>query len=70
MLFLVSDDDMENRYEQTQLMLSTLKHFGYDQSKIKYQLMHGTHCQHCAAKDENGVSVFGKIIYEFISSTI
>lgn len=70
MLFLVADNDMKNRYEQTQLVLSTLKHFGYDQSKIKYQLMHGTHCAHCSAKDENENSVFGKVVYDFISSII
>jgi hypothetical protein len=29
MLFIVSDDDMFGRYEQTMLMLSTLRHFGY-----------------------------------------
>lgn len=67
MLFLVADDDMKSRYEQTMLMLSTLKHFGYDESKIKYQLMHGTHCAHCSAKEKDGTSVFGKVIYNFIS---
>ena len=44
MAFVVSDNDMKNRFEQTQLVLSTLRHFGYDQSKIFYHLMHGTHC--------------------------
>ena len=67
MLFLVSDNDMQNRYEQTMLMLSTLKHYGYDQVKIKFELMHGTHCAHCSAVGEDGTSVFGKIIYNFIS---
>ena len=60
MMFIVSDNDMENRYEQTQLVLSTLKHFEYDESKIHYRLMHGTHC-HYSNKEE-----FGKIICEFI----
>lgn len=67
MIFLVSDNDMQNRYEQTMLMLSTLKHFGYDESKIKFQLMHGTHCSHCSAKHEDGTSVFGKVIFDFIN---
>lgn len=67
MIFLVADDDMKNRYEQTMLMLSTLKHFGYDQTKIKYQLMHGTHCAHCSAIEDDGTSVFGKVIFNFIS---
>ena len=66
MLFIVSDNDMENRYEQTVLMLSTLKHFGYDRSKIKYRLMHGTHCHYAAAPEEGGESVLGKLICDFI----
>lgn len=63
MLFIVSDNDMKNRYEQTQLTISTLKHFEYDDSKIYYRLMHGTHC-HYSGREE-----FGKIICEFIKET-
>ena len=70
MLFLVSDDDMENRYEQTVLTLSTLKHFKYDQSKIFSKVLHGKHCAHDDAVDENGISVFGQIIEEFINAHI
>ncbi len=70
MLFLVSDNDMQNRYEQTMLMLSTLKHFGCDGEKIKFELLHGDHCAHCSAKDENGKSVFGKIICNYISEIL
>ena len=29
--------------------------------------MHGKHCAHVSAVDENGDSVFGKIIFEFLS---
>jgi len=60
MMFIVSDNDMQNRYEQTQLVLSTLKHFGYDEEKIQYRLMHGTHCHYSETTE------FGKIICEFI----
>ncbi len=66
MLFIVSDNDMENRYEQTMLVMSTLRHFRYDESKIKMKIMHGTHCHYINQKDENGVSVFGKICEDFI----
>lgn len=59
-MFIVSDKDMKNRYEQTQLAISTLKHFEYDESKIYYRLMHGTHC-HYSEKEE-----LGKIICEFV----
>ena len=66
MAFVVSDNDMKNRFEQTQLVLSTLRHFGYDQSKIFYHLMHGTHCAHGFAVDDAEDSVLGKMILEFI----
>lgn len=65
MLFVVSDDDMQNRYEQTMLMLSTLKHF--ECSSVKIKVMHGAHCEYVRKLDENGKSVFGQIIYEFIN---
>ena len=67
MMFLVADDDMQNRYEQTMLMLSTLKHFGFYENKVKFKLMHGKHCAHCSAVDKDGISIFGKIIFDFIS---
>ena len=66
MQFIVSDNDMKNRYEQTQLVLSTLKHFDYDQDTVEYCLMHSTHCRYNAELDENGESVFGKIIADFV----
>jgi len=63
MMFIVSDNDMKNRYEQTQRVLSTLKHFNYDEKKIYYRLMHGTHCHYSSTTE------FGKIICEFIDET-
>ncbi len=65
MLFLVADDDMENRYEQTMLMLSTLKHYRYDQSKIDLKVMHGKHVCYVDQYDEQGNNVFGMIVAEF-----
>ncbi|MBR3929649.1 MAG: alpha/beta hydrolase [Clostridia bacterium] len=70
MTFIVSDGDMENRLEQTQLALSTLKHFRFDESKISLTLMNGGHCAYVGKVDANGESVFGKLIYEFIEKTI
>lgn len=70
MLILVSDQDMENRYEQTMLLLSTLKHFGYDPAKIDHEVLHGTHCHQVRAIDESGESVFGKMIYQFIEKVL
>ena len=63
MMFIVSDNDMKNRFEQTQLLLSTLRHFEYDENKIYYRLMHGTHCHYSKTIE------FGEIINEFIKET-
>ena len=63
MMFIVSDNDMKNRYEQTQVTLSTLRHFEYDESKIYYQLMHGTHCHYSETVE------FGEIICDFVKDT-
>lgn len=66
MRFIVSDNDMKNRLEQTMLVLGTMKHFGYE--KYDHIIMNGTHCAYCGARDENGVSVFGPMIYDFIKN--
>jgi hypothetical protein len=66
MLYIVSDNDLENRYEQTMLTISTMKHFRYDMDKVKLQLMHGGHCHYVSAVDEAGVSIFGKLIGDFM----
>ncbi len=59
MLFIVSDNDMQNRYEQTMLTLSTLKHFGHE-GKTSLKVMNGKHCAYVKH------AVFGEIIWEFI----
>ena len=66
MLFIVSDSDMENRYEQTMLVLSTLRHFRYDESRIECRVMHGKHCAYCNQMDEDGENVLGKMAAEYI----
>ena len=66
MLFIVSDNDMPGRYEQTKLVMATLKHFGYDPEKIELKEMHGGHCAYVGARDENGDSVLGKIVADYI----
>jgi hypothetical protein len=65
MRFIVSDNDMENRFEQTMLTLSTMKHFRY--TGFDHVIMRDSkHCSYCGKRDENGESVFGKMIYDFI----
>jgi hypothetical protein len=66
MLVIVSDQDMQNRYEQTMLMLSTLKHFGHTEN-VQLKVMNGRHCAYVNAVDENGESVFGTLVLPFIN---
>ena len=67
MIFFVSDHDMENRLEQTELMLSTLRHFGHtEETGIFYKLLEGTHNETFFKKDENGDSLLGLHIHQFI----
>ena len=67
MLVIVSDKDIKNRYEQTMLLMSTLKHFGLDEN-VKLQLMRSSHCAYVGKVDENGTSIFGKLVSDFIES--
>jgi len=66
MRFIVSDNDMKNRYEQTMLLLSTLSHFGY--TDFDCRVMHGKHCEYCKKYDGNGESILGSMIFDFISN--
>jgi len=66
MLFLVSDDDMENRLEQTLLVMSTMKHFRYDESKYELKILHGKHCRHCKQPAPGVPSYFSLLVVDFI----
>lgn len=68
MHFIVSDNDIPSRFEQTMLVLSTMKHLGYDMSRVSHQVVHGKHCQYVKACDDNGRSVFGKLVFDFLSA--
>ena len=65
MLFIVSDDDMFARYEQTLLMVKTLEHFGH-KDNVYLQVLRGKHCEHSYKVDENGEGILGNIINDFI----
>ncbi len=65
MRFIVSDNDLRNRYEQTMLLLSTLSHFEY--TGYDYIVMNGSHCEYVGKCDGNGQSVFGQMIADFIN---
>ena len=64
MRFIVSDNDISNRYEQIMLTLSTLSHFGI--SNFDHVVMHGNHCEYCSKTDEDGNGLLGKMIFDFL----
>lgn len=68
MRFIVSDNDMKNRYEQTMLMLSAMKNYGH--TNFDSVIMHGKHCEYVRKLDENGETVFGKMIWDFIERNV
>lgn len=70
MLILVSDNDMENRYEQTMLLASTLKHFGYAPEKIALEVMHGRHCRYLRETDADGMNVFSRRILRLVNGEL
>lgn len=65
MHIVVSDNDLENRYAQTMLLVSTLKHFGHTEH-VTLTVMHGTHCAYVGKTDANGDSILGKLVLELI----
>lgn len=65
MLFIVSDDDMFGRYEQTMLMINVLNHFGHKEN-VFLNIQNGRHCEYVDKKDEKGESVFANLIIPFI----
>lgn len=66
MQIIVSDNDMKNRLEQTNLLVSTLKHFGYSEEKLDFRFMKNSkHCSYVNLKDGDKWA-FADMIYEFI----
>ena len=48
------------------LLVSTLKHLGHSEN-VQLKVMNGTHCAYVGATDQNGESVLGKLVTEFIN---
>jgi acetyl esterase/lipase len=61
MLVLCADRDIENRYEQTLLFVSTMKHFGH--GNVSFRLMEG--CEHTAY---TRLPVFRDMVSAFMSA--
>ena len=67
MLFTEASNDLDNRKEQTDLLFSTLTHFGYSFENIeRYTFSDSTHSSYVKELDEDGKSRFGKVVYEFM----
>lgn len=63
MLFLVSEEDIPCRLEQTKLMLEAMAYLGCGDC-ARLQVLPGLHVSHDNAFDSQGESVFGKLILE------
>ena len=67
MLFTEASNDSANRKEQTDLLFSTLRHFGYSLNNIeRYTFSDSTHSSYINELDEEGESRFGKAIWPFM----
>lgn len=70
MQLIYSDNDIPNRPEQTELLLGTLRHFGYDMSKVRVDKTRGSHVWYVDKADSDGRSEFAKLVIPFIKSVI
>jgi alpha/beta superfamily hydrolase len=69
-MILVADHDIPNRLEQTYLVCSTLKNFGYDEEKLTFKLMKGyNHVEYTYIVDCNSDNIFVEMLIDFIMST-
>ena len=70
MQFIVSDNDIPGRLEQTEMLIGKLKENGYNESKLDYIITHGTHVWYVTGADANGKNEFGKLILPFINKVV
>ena len=67
MQIFLAENDMENRREQTMLLMSTMKHFGHDMDRVDYRYMEGfRHCRYLKEFPENDCK-FADYVSEFIA---
>ena len=66
MLFMWSDNDMENRHEQLMLTISTLRHFRYDMSTVETIIRHGGHCHYLLSGEDKSQFEFSSLVAPFI----
>lgn len=68
MYIIVSDNDLPCRLEQTQLMIAALRQFGCPEDAIRFDIKNGKHIQYVDTLSENGDSIFGKMVFDYIQS--
>ena len=68
MQIIVSDNDIENRKEETELLVGALKRFGYDMKKLTYTKTCGTHVWYVTKVDDDNKNEFAKLIIPFVTS--
>lgn len=61
MLFVVSDNDIPCRLEQTLLTVKTLENFGHKE-KVYLEIMHGKHCEYDDKADDKGNGIIANLI--------
>ena len=68
MRFIVSDNDMFARYEQTMLMLKTMEHFKY--KHFDHFVAHGLHCEYFNKSKmlEDGTTLASHMIEDFLGA--
>ncbi len=68
MYIIVSDNDLPCRLEQTQLMIAALRQFGCPEDALRFEIKSGKHIHYVDTLSENGDSVFGKMVFDYIQS--
>ena len=66
MLFIVSDNDIPNRLEETELLIGTMRRFGCDMSKVRFTKTSGNHVWYTKSLTKNNDSVYAGLIIPFI----
>ncbi len=67
MLFLCAENDMPGRKAQTELLIETMKNFGYT-SKVTYHVHEGGHCGYNGRLADDGVVILAHEFFDFIES--
>ena len=70
MQFIVSDNDIPGRLEQTEMMMDKLRKCGHPDEKLDYVITHGTHVWYVNSADVSGKNELAKLILPFIEKYV